>query len=72
MRTGAKKWMPPEYTAIASLGPSPSFAHEAAHAYDASSIQRMTVPPWALPPQFTTPGGTRKRSVVRGASPASV
>ena len=72
MRTGAKKWMPPEYTAIASLAPSPSRAHEAAHAYDASSIQRMTVPPCALPPQFTTPGGTRKRSVVRGASPASV
>lgn len=46
--------------------------HAEAHAYAASSIQHMTVPPWASPPQLTTPGGTRSRGAVRGASVAAV
>ena len=67
MRTGARKWMPPEYTATAL-----SDDHAAAHAKAASSIQPITVPPCAAPPKFTALGGARNRICDRGAAVSSV
>ena len=32
----------------------------------------MTIPPWTLPPQFTSVGAAMNRSVTRSAVPASV
>ena len=46
--------------------------HPAAQTYAASSIQRITVPPCVLPPQLTSVGAARKRSVAWGARLASV
>jgi hypothetical protein len=66
IRIGRKKWIPPEYTARASPDDQPT-----AHAYAVSSIQPMTVPPWALPPQFAALGAARNRNTVRGVVPSS-
>src|SRR6478736_808524 len=40
-----------------------------AHAYPAWSIHFMTIPPWTLPPKFTSVGWARKRNVTSRSVP---
>ena len=48
-----------------------SRVHCDAHRYPASSIQRITLPPWTFPPQLTSVGAARNRSTPHGAEVSS-